>query len=42
MLQCSACSRFDLTYATKPREIVERMKREQTTHLGKDLMDGQD
>ena len=31
-----------ITYATKPREIVERMKREQTTHLGKDLMDGQD
>lgn len=30
------------TESANPREIVERMKREQTTHLGKDLMDGQD
>lgn len=28
-----------ITYATKPREVVERMEREQTTHLGEDLMD---
>lgn len=28
-----------ITYATKPREVVERMKREQTTHLGEDLME---
>ena len=28
-----------ITYATKPREVEERMKREQTTHLGKDLME---
>lgn len=28
-----------ITYATKPREVEERMKREQTTHLGEDLMD---
>lgn len=27
-----------ITYATKPREVVERMEREQTTHLGEDLM----
>ena len=26
-----------ITYATKPREVEERMKREQTTHLGEDL-----
>jgi NADH dehydrogenase len=28
-----------ITYATKPREVEERMKREQTTHLGEDLME---
>ena len=28
-----------ITYATKPREVVERMKREQTTHLGEDLVE---
>ena len=28
-----------ITYATKPREVKERMKREQTTHLGEDLME---
>lgn len=28
-----------ITYATKPREVEERMKREQTTHLGKDLIE---
>lgn len=28
-----------ITYATKPREVVERMEREQTTHLGADLME---
>lgn len=28
-----------ITYATKPREVVERMKREQTTHLGEDLIE---
>lgn len=28
-----------INYATKPREVEERMKREQTTHLGKDLME---
>lgn len=28
-----------ITYATKPREVVERMGREQTTHLGEDLME---
>ena len=28
-----------ITYATKPREGVERMGREQTTHLGEDLME---
>ena len=28
-----------ITYATKPREGVERMEREQTTHLGEDLME---
>ena len=28
-----------ITYATKPREVVERMEREQTTHLGEDLME---
>ena len=28
-----------ITYATKPREVMERMEREQTTHLGEDLMD---
>lgn len=28
-----------ITYATKPREVEERIKREQTTHLGKDLME---
>ena len=27
-----------ITYATKPREVEERMKREQRTHLGEDLM----
>lgn len=27
-----------ITYATKPREVEERMKREQTTHLGEDLI----
>ncbi len=26
-----------ITYATKPKEVVERMEREQTTHLGEDL-----
>lgn len=26
-----------ITYATKPREVVERIEREQTTHLGEDL-----
>lgn len=26
-----------LTYATKPKEVVERMERERTTHLGDDL-----
>ena len=28
-----------ITYATKPREVEERMKREQITHLGEDLME---
>ena len=28
-----------ITYATKPREVVERIEREQTTHLGEDLME---
>ena len=28
-----------IPYATKPREVVERMEREQTTHLGEDLME---
>ena len=28
-----------ITYSTKPREVVERMEREQTTHLGEDLME---
>ena len=28
-----------ITYATKPREVKERMERERTTHLGKDLME---
>lgn len=28
-----------ITYATKPHEVVERMEREQTTHLGEDLME---
>lgn len=28
-----------ITYATKPREVEERIKREQTTHLGEDLME---
>ena len=28
-----------ITYATKPREVVERMEREQTTHLGEELME---
>lgn len=28
-----------ITYATKPREVEERMKREQETHLGEDLME---
>lgn len=28
-----------ITYATKPREVLERMEREQTTHLGEDLME---
>ena len=28
-----------ITYATKPREVEERMKHEQTTHLGEDLME---
>lgn len=28
-----------ITYATKPREVIDRMKREQTTHLGTDLME---
>lgn len=28
-----------ITYVTKPREAEERMKREQTTHLGEDLME---
>ena len=28
-----------ITYATKPREVEERMKREHTTHLGEDLME---
>lgn len=28
-----------ITYATKPREVVDRMEREQTTHLGEDLME---
>lgn len=28
-----------ITYATKPREVVERMEREQNTHLGEDLME---
>jgi NADH dehydrogenase len=28
-----------ITYATKPCEVEERMKREQTTHLGEDLME---
>lgn len=28
-----------ITYATKPREVEERMKRELTTHLGEDLME---
>ena len=28
-----------ITYATKPREVEERMKREQTTHHGEDLME---
>lgn len=28
-----------ITYATKPREVEERMEREQTTHLGEDLME---
>lgn len=28
-----------ITYATKPREVEERLKREQTTHLGEDLME---
>ncbi len=28
-----------ITYATKPREVIERLKRERTTHLGKDLID---
>ena len=28
-----------ITYATKPREVEERVKREQTTHLGEDLME---
>ena len=26
-----------ITYATKPKEVIERMEREQTTHLGEDL-----
>lgn len=28
-----------ITYATKPREVLERMEREQTMHLGEDLME---
>lgn len=28
-----------ITYATKPREVEERMKREQKNHLGEDLME---
>ena len=28
-----------ITYATKPREVKERMERERTTHLGEDLME---
>ena len=28
-----------ITYATKPREVLERMERERTTHLGEDLME---
>ncbi|MES4921867.1 NAD(P)/FAD-dependent oxidoreductase [Hoylesella timonensis] len=28
-----------ITYATKPREVEERMKREQKKHLGEDLME---
>lgn len=28
-----------ITYATKSREVLERMEREQTTHLGEDLME---
>lgn len=28
-----------ITYATKPREVLERTEREQTTHLGEDLME---
>ena len=28
-----------ITYATKPREVQERIKREQRTHLGEDLME---
>lgn len=28
-----------ISYATKPREVLERMEREQTTHLGEDLME---
>lgn len=28
-----------ITYATKPREVIDRLKREQTTHLGDDLLD---
>lgn len=30
-----------ITYATKPREVIDRMKREQTTHLGTDLMEAE-
>lgn len=28
-----------ITYATKPREVKERIERERTTHLGEDLME---
>ena len=31
-----------ITYATKPKEVRDRLKREQTTHLGTDLLENEE
>ena len=31
-----------ITYATKPKEVIDRLKREQTTHLGTDLLENEE